>query len=259
MVTFIAYTSSDWWLEQPSVTSPVIFYHVNEETSYTFKVKINHPTCPWSKSDSITTSSAACTEPRNLELTYDFEAITATWDEPASNPRKGYYIEYVPTSGTTETYSTSYNYTSHTQYGLTKDIEYTVRVRVNRDGCPWSDSKKATPKNECTEPRNLELTYDFEAITATWDEPASLTGSSGYYIEYVPTSGTTETYSTSYNYTSHTQYGLTNDIEYTVRVRVNRDGCPWSDSKKATPKNECTEPRNLELTYDFEGNNSYLG
>ena len=185
-------------------------------------------------------------------------AITATWDEPASlTGSSGYYIEYVPTSGTTETYSTSYNYTSHTQYGLTNDIEYTVRVRVNRDGCPWSDSKKATPKAKVLTPcpslvpvPTFTLESGFRSITVHGLTRAH------FVIEYNSgTSDHTTDYYHPYYYISGYGYkltGLVNGTTYTVKVSPTVPGRPECEynglESKATPQNECSPPRDLTLT-----------
>ena len=173
--------------------------YLDEDTSYSVRVKINDPSCPWSGTESTTTSKGECFASQITWLRSDFESIDVWWSPTwiggtTSSTLIGghFFIEYAPTStsGTTETATIPYRSPRRSHYhmltGLTNDVEYTLRVRANRDGCEWSESKTATPKDECSAPRNLTLGSRFESISVWWDTPTSFQRSSGYYIDTLP-------------------------------------------------------------------------
>ncbi|MGI9256961.1 MAG: fibronectin type III domain-containing protein, partial [Salinispira sp.] len=213
--------------------------------------------------------------PTGLALTVGDEKLTATWEAPTNTGGSditGYAVQYREVASPAGSWLDSSNSgdsdvtdTNHDITGLTNGTEYEVRVyAVNDqgDGNP-SESLTATPATVPMAPTGLALMEKDKKLTATWIAPTDNGGSdiTGYEVQYREVASPAGSWLDSSNSgdsdvtdTNHDITGLTNGIEYDVRVyAVNDqgDGTP-SDIAAATPDIAPALPTALTLTVGNE-------
>lgn len=87
-------------------------------------------------------------------------------------------------------------------------------------------------------------------VALTWTAPATTHGTiTDYAVEYTPSGGSPTVVLTGSTAASYTVTGLTNDTEYTFRVRgINHTPGDWSESVAVTPSNVPTDPDFADVT-----------
>ena len=181
--------------------------------------------------------------------------LWVSWNAPADggSPIAGYEVEYRPVGGAGwSTWAHTGTTTATTITGLTNGLEYEVRVLARNDigDSPWSVSSRGTPNvippGERTVPGTPSppmVTTSVEQLLVSWGAPAN--GGSpitGYDVEYRRVGVTVwSTWSHTGTTTATTITGLTNGLEYEVRVRAENavGDSSWSDSALGVP----TPPR----------------
>ena len=184
------------------------------------------------------------------------DAAVSAWQyryKPKSSTDTGY-------TNWTNVPGSSISTTSYVVTGLTNDTQYTFQLRgVNATGSgPASSEATATPAIQPpAKPTGLAATVGDTKITLAWTNPNNHRITKWQY-SYKPKSSTETGYtdwkdvlSSGASTTTYTVTGLTNETEYTFRVRAytTSEGTQ-SDSVKATPKPVAATPANFAATVD---------
>ena len=180
---------------------------------------------------------AAPGAPQSFTATPGNAQVTLSWAAPESDGGSeitGYEVSR--DNGTTWVDATSN--TGHTFTGLTNGTSYTFKVRaVNAAGEGDESTVSSTPYTVPGAPQNFHADPGHQAVDLTWNAPSSTGGSviTVYQVSRSEGEGWTSWVTADSN-TEHVFTGLTNDTEYTFRVRaVNAAGPGAESSATATP------------------------
>ena len=178
------------------------------------------------------------------------DAAVSSWQyryKPRSSSESGY-------TGWTAVPGSTASTTSYTVTGLTNGTSYTFQVRGSNStgtGPASSESSSATPAIQPpAKPTGLAAAVGDTEITLTWDNPGNHRITKWQYSKDNGATWT-DVPNSSASTTTYTVPGLTNETEYTFRVRAytTSEG-PQSDSVKATPKPVAATPTNFTATVD---------
>ena len=188
--------------------------------------------------------------PSNVILGILDQPLAATWTAPSSDGGSsitGYVVQWKSGS---QSFDSSRRATptalSYVITGLTNGDEYSVRVAaVNNVGQGgWSDTEKATPIGPPDAPGGVVARSGDTKLTVSWNAPNNRGKAiTGYTVQWKhgnrgwDPNGRQETLTGTPPATSYTIENLTNETEYTVRVRaINSEGnSDWSEAE-GTPR-----------------------
>ena len=188
--------------------------------------------------------------PTGLTATAGDDEVALSWDEADDNDSDIIRYEFSRNGGSSW-HSTGGTGLTYTDDDVTNGVEYDYQVRaVNAEGDgAASATVQATPEGPPTAPSNLQGSGGDGTVTLSWTEPGNDGGRSITY-EYRVDSGSWV--STGSSATSFVVQNLTNEQEYTFRVRArNTHGAgPASNSTSATPTANSVPaaPTNLTAT-----------
>jgi len=177
---------------------------------------------------------ATPTAPRIGEVRDRTVALSWTAPDSRGTPITGYRVTASPGGKTTSCPATSCTITD-----LTNDVEYTFTVEA-QNAVGWSDpspaSLPARPDAVPDAPAAPTVDFGDGSLDVSWTAPAS-TGSpiKSYTVELT---GGGRVVTATEPTTRHTFTGLTNGVQYTVRLRANNDAkdpSGWSPSTSQTP------------------------
>jgi len=177
---------------------------------------------------------ATPTAPRIGEVRDRTVALSWTAPDSRGTPITGYRVTASPGGRTT-----SCPATSCTISDLTNDVEYTFKVEA-QNAVGWSDpspaSLPARPDAVPDAPAAPTVDFGDGRLDVSWTAPNS-TGSpiTSYTVELT---GGGRVVTATEPTTRHTFTGLTNGVQYTVRLRANNDAkdpSGWSPSTSQTP------------------------
>ena len=194
-----------------------------------------------------------------LTATAGDERITLNWTKSSSDETTlaHWLYRYKPKSSTESGYTSwmtapgGASTTSQAVTGLTNGTSYTFQVRGrNASGFgPASSDASVTPAiQKPAKPTRLAAAPGDTKVALTWDNPNNSRITKWRYSKDNGTNWT-DVPNSGANTTSYTVTGLTNNTEYTFRVRAytTSEG-PQSDEAKATPKPVAATPTNLVAT-----------
>ena len=207
--------------------------------------------------------------------------VTLSWDNPNDNTIVRYQYRYMSTSDSgwnpdwRNISGSGAGTTSYTAAGLTNGIEYTFQVRpVYTPDAPGKEGEvKSVPRGPLTAPRNLAAASAGDGeLVLVWDDPNDIT-ITGYQYRYRNTSDTgwnpdwTDIPGSGASTATHTLSGLTNNLLYTVEVRVVRDATEGPSARvTGTPRGPLAAPasfaaasgedRQVTLSWDSSGDDS---
>ena len=194
-----------------------------------------------------------------LTATAGDERITLNWTKSSSDETTlaHWLYRYKPKSSTESGYTSwmtapgGASTTSQAVTGLTNGTSYTFHVRGrNASGFgPASSDASVTPAiQKPAKPTGLAAAAGDTKVALTWDNPNNSRITKWRYSKDNGTNWT-DVPNSDANTTGYTVTGLTNETEYTFRVRAytTSEG-PQSDEAKATPKPVAATPANLIAT-----------
>ena len=194
-----------------------------------------------------------------LTATAGDERITLNWTKSSSDETTlaHWQYRYKPKSSTESGYTSwmtapgGASTTSQAVTGLTNGTSYTFQVRGrNASGFgPASSDASVTPAiQKPAKPTRLAAAPGDTKVALTWDNPNNRRITKWRYSKDNGTNWT-DVPNSGANTTAYTVTGLTNNTEYTFRVRAytTSEG-PQSDEAKATPKPVAATPTNLIAT-----------
>ena len=182
--------------------------------------------------------------PQNLSVNaVGTSAIDADWNAPNTGGSvTSYTLRWRP-HGTNAAWSarTGFSGRSGRITGLSPSTDYEVQVRANGPGgsSAYSASARATTADPPAPgvPANVAVSEGNAQLTVTWDDPSDGGAAANYTVEWTAGGvGLTHTLAAGTNL--YTITGLTNDVEYTIRVRASNAGgtSAWSPAVTATPE-----------------------
>jgi len=210
-------------IEQLSAnTTEYIDQNLDYEATYYYRVRANteNNNSDYSAERSATTKTIQ--KPTNLTANaIDDQSINLSWTDNCDF-ESGYKIERKKSGGTyTEIEQLSANTTEYTDQNLDYEANYYYRVRANteKNNSDYSEERSATTKT-IQEPTNLTASVvDDQSIKLTWSDNCEF--ESGCKVERKKSGGTfSEIADLSANTNQYTDQGLSQDIEYTYRVRA---------------------------------------
>ena len=170
-----------------------------------------------------------------VSVTAGTEQLTVTWT--AVSGASGYKVQWKSGSEmyNTDSRQATTTTTSHTISSLTGGTEYTLRVSATKtkaDDGSFSDEATGTPGPG--QVMGVTVTAGTEQLAVTW---TATPGASGYQVQWKSGSQDYDnTRQATTNTNGYTITSLTNNIQYTVRVRATGtpDG-PFSEEATGTP------------------------
>ena len=251
------------------------FTDIGLDTSTTYKYRVRAHNAggdsAYSNEASATTLAIAPTAPTGLTATtVSSTRIDLAWNDTSDN-ENGFIIERKTGSGSFEQLTTvAADATTYSNTGLSPNTTYAYRVRAFNSGGNSAYSNEATATTEQiipAAPSNLAAnTVSTSRIDLTWKDNAN--NETGFKIERKTGTGSfAEIATVKANVTSYSNTGLTNNREYTYRVRAyNTAGnSAYSNEAKATtgtlpaaPTNLKAEPlsdKQIKLTWKDNANN----
>ena len=174
------------------------------------------------------------------------EQLTVSWTEPDDNgaaiTRYGmHYKASGATSWTTHSLANAGTSTSTTITGLTNGTTYLLQVRAHNAVGPsaFSATARGTPRDEPDAPAKPALTPGNTQLSVSWTAPDGNGASiDEYEVEHKRNVASVTTWSErTVTGTSATLTGLTNGLEYVVRVRAHNEAgwSGWSATATARP------------------------
>lgn len=182
--------------------------------------------------------------PQNLAVNaVGTSAIDADWNAPVTGGSvTSYTLRWRPHgSGSAWSSRSGFSGRSGRITGLSASTDYDVQVRANGPGGPsgYSASARATTADPPAPgvPTMVAASAWNTTIRVTWGDPSDGGAAANYTVEWTAGGvGLTHTLGAGVNAYSIT--GLTNDVEYTIRVRASNAGgtSAWSVPVTATPE-----------------------
>ena len=230
---------------------------LTNDTAYTFQIRASNAYGASAESDEATATPTVVkpAKPTGFTATAKNASVILAWDDPGDNTIIRWEYRYKTTFGYTGWFSIPSSgaaTTAYTKTGLTNDTEHTFQVRAvssTGNGAP-SDEKKATPRPVPTAPDLKSATPGHAQVTLRWTYGGSIAATSYQYSKDGGSTWTTATVSGTVGTITFTVTGLTNDTEYTFKVRgVNSYGNgAESVGVKATPIAKPSKPSGLTAT-----------
>ena len=228
---------------------------------YTIEVRVVRDGTGGPPSRRTATPRGPLVAPANLAAeTGQDRRVTLTWDRSNDDSITAYQYRYRNTADTgwnpdwTTMPGSNANTAARILTGLSNNLLYTIEIRAMRGTIEGPSSRQtATPRGPLIAPPNLaaESGRD-EQIALSWDSVGDA-AVSGFQYRYRNTSDTgwnpdwTDISGSNATTTSHTLTGLTNNLLYTIEVRVVRDGTGGPPSRRtATPRGPLVAPPNFE-------------
>lgn len=189
-----------------------------------------------------TTGSSGCPAPTQL-ISFNILQTGATLNWAAVTGATGYTVQYKPsTSGTWTSVNTTTNTTVLT--GLTANTTYNWQVKANCSGYATAVNFTTTSSG-CSAPGQLASTAITQTgATLTW---GLVTGSTGYTVQYKPSSSSTWTTRTT-TLNNLVLTGLTAGTTYQWQVKASCSGYSTVASFVTTSSTGCAAPANLTTT-----------
>jgi|GEM_PF-3414229 len=166
--------------------------------------------------------------------------VQVAWVAPVDNGGEvitDYTISYTLQEGSEQTVNTNGITSPYQITGLTNGVEYTIKIAAeNSEGLgDYSTTNTSTPFSVPENPTNLSLTSGDGTVGISWAAPAS-NGSpiTDYTISYTQAGGSEQTVSLGSASTSYTLEGLTNGVNYTIKVSAENSAGTSSYSSTAT-------------------------
>ena len=202
----------------------------------------------WSSVESDTPRAPKPGAPTITSLTHGDRSLTVTWEPPSGAVITSYKVQWRTTGGSftnSNTIIDNANARQATIPDLMNGTLYEVQViagnSASGDSDP-SDIVRGTPSTTPGAPAITGVTAGDDSLTVAWTAPAETGGATitGYRVEWkLSTTPSWEGASSATdNASPYTITGLTNGLEYNVRVRaanMNGDGV-WSSVESDTPR-----------------------
>ncbi|MGN0553005.1 MAG: hypothetical protein ACI4I1_06450, partial [Oscillospiraceae bacterium] len=153
------------------------------------------------------------TKPKNVIVTYAYDAIFISWDEVEGAAK--YAVSFSTDGGKTFTKHGELTGTDDTISGVTRGTTYHILVQAYVNGA-WSsytaDDLVSVVPDSLTK-LDVSFNYDEGSVTATWDP---IDGVTTYYIVVVEKDMTTGEYIKDYSYvfSPNTSYTTTNTKQF---------------------------------------------
>ena len=177
----------------------------------------------------------------NLTATAGDKEVSVTWNAPADDGGAAITGYEVTSDNWANKVTKTASELTHTYTGLTNGTEYTVKVRaVNAKGAGAESTATAKPANAPGAVENFTATESSGEVSLAWDAPLSDGGAAITGYEVTMDNWTNKVTKTASELT-HTYTGLTDDTEYTFKVRaVNAKGAGAESTATATPTSSLT-------------------
>ena len=242
------------WTDVPSSGDSTRSYTVtglDNGKEYTFKARgVN--TAGNGTASAEASADTAPAAPTGFTATPKHASVDLAWTDPSDSTITGWEYRYKTAgdySGWTDIPSSSATTTSYTKSGLNNNTSYTFQVRAvsaSGNGSPSSE-QSATPQPAPSAPNLTAATPGDAQVSLTWTYSGSVSAT-GW--QYSADNGTTWTDVSGASTRSVTVTSLTNNTEYTFRVRgVNAyGGGAASNALKATPIDKPAKPTGFSAT-----------
>jgi titin len=236
----------------PTGTTAVIEGLTNG-TSYTFQVKSRNEAGLSGFTTGFGTPTSTPGLPSGLTATPGNSSIAFSWQPPTftgGTTVTGYEVTYSDSLDGPWESSTIGLTTSHTVTGLTNGVPYYLRVAAKNSagtGEPAILPNSVTPRTVPDAPTGIIGIPDNGKVTVSWNAPLESGGSdvTGYIVQFSSNAGTTWLADSSVILspnTSHVVTGLTNGVEYHMRVRARNAAGDSAQSIPAGPYKPRTTP-----------------
>jgi len=227
-VQYTTNASGPWTTHSTSLTTSRTITGLTNGTQYYVRVRANNAAGSSAWANSTATPITTPGVPTNTTADAGDEQIAMSWTAPADNGGSaitGYTVQYATSAGGPwTTHSTSLT-TSRTITGLTNGTEYFVRVSANNaaGSSAYTTPANATPITVPTAVTGFTAAAGDTEIDVTWTSPADDGGAAitGYTLQYATNASGPWTSHTSGLSTTRTITGLSNTVEYFLRVRAN--------------------------------------
>ncbi|MCL2525813.1 MAG: fibronectin type III domain-containing protein, partial [Coriobacteriia bacterium] len=245
----------DWTPSASAATFSQTVTGLDNGTSYEFTVVAFNAQGPGAMflPPRAATPAAVPDAPVALTSAPSNQAVTLTWETPASNGATITAYQISNNNGTSWTTIDATSTPSFVFTGLTNGTSYTFDVRaVNIMGAGAAATVTDSPGMAPSAPLNVRATAGDMQVTVTWSTPADSGGRpiTAYDVYYMLSTDTTWTEFERFDTlaTSEVVTGLTNGVDYLFAVRaVNEpfDEGEISNSAAATPRGVTTAPTDL--------------
>lgn len=242
-------TSTGAWARVASDASARTVDITGLQSATSYDVRVRAVTSPGNSAWANTTVRTLTPEPapgvpQNLAVdAVATSAIDADWSAPDTGGSvTSYTLRWrVHGSGSAWSSRTGFSGRSGRITGLSPSTDYEVQVRANGPGgsSGYSASARATTADPPAPgvPTMVAASAGDTTIMVTWGDPSDGGAAANYTVEWTAGGvGLTHTLAAGTN--RYTITGLTNDVEYTIRVRASNAGgtSAWSPSVTATPE-----------------------